>query len=673
MTEAAGEPHGTLAVALAHAARLLETNPVMAEAQAMEILKVAPEHPQASLLLGAARRRRGDGAGALAALHTLVARQPHWGDAQIETGLTLASLGRHDEAVRALRRAVEFSPDASAAWRALGDQLTILDDAAAADAAYAQAIRASVRDPRLMEAAAALCDGRLAIAEALLRTHLKAHPTDVAAMRMLAEVGARLGRFEDAENLLTRCLELAPSFTAARHNYALILHRQSKAAAALAQVDRLLELDPSNPSYRFLKAAVLARTGEYDAAIEIYQAILAVHPDNHRAWLSLGHACKTAGRQADSVKAYCRSAELAPNFGEAYWSLANMKTYRFDDADMALMQAQIARPELADEDRFHFHYALGKAFEDGGAYAQSFAHYAEGARLRRAGLGYDSEETSEHMRRSVALFSKAFLAQRAGQGAPAPDPIFIVGLPRAGSTLLEQILASHSAVEGTSELPDIAMIAKTIGGGKTRGLRYPEALAEMSPDRLAALGKEYIARTRAHRKTAKPFFIDKMPNNFQHVGLIQLILPNAKIIDARRHPMASCFSAFKQHFARGQGFSYDLTELGRYYADYVALMDHYDHATPGRVHRVFYEDVVADTESEIRRLLAYCGLNYEPECLHFHANSRAVRTASSEQVRQPIYTDALAQWRQYEAWLGPLQDALGPVLEAYPKAPFDSG
>jgi tetratricopeptide (TPR) repeat protein len=628
----AEEQLGTVSAALANARRLLAADPALAQQQAIEIIKVAPEHAAGHLTLGLAR----------------------------------AGLGQHRDAAAALKRAAELDPASSAAWRALGDQLTILEDGPGADAAYAQAIRASVRDPRLMDAARALVEGKLAVAEGLLKIHLKRQPTDVAAIRMLAEVAARLGRFEDAEKLLKRALELAPSFLAARHNYALVLHRQSKAADALAQIDLLLAADPHNPSYRFLRASALTRIGEYDAAIALYRNILGEHPTNARAWLSIGHALKTAGRQQEGVDAYRRSAELAPHFGEAFWSLANMKTYRFSDADVAAMQAQLERGDLNEEDRFHLDYALGKAFEDRGDYARSFEHYQAGARRRRAGLAYDADETSRTTQEHIGFFTKELFSRRAGQGAAAADPIFVVGLPRAGSTLIEQILSSHSAVEGTMELPDILMLAKRIGGGRVRGGAYPGALADMGAAQLKALGEEYIAATQVQRKSGAPFFVDKMPNNFQHVGLIQLILPNAKIIDARRHPLGCCFSAFKQHFARGQSFSYDLTDVGRYYADYVALMAHYDTVLPGRIHRVFYERMIADPEAEIRRLLAYCGLPFEQACLDFHANTRAVRTASSEQVRQPIYADAVAHWRNYEPWLAPLKAALGPALDHYP-------
>ena len=632
MDAAAAERTGSVAEALTHAHRLLRVDAALAHEQALEILKIAPEHPGGHFV----------------------------------SGMALAQQGLHPEAIAALKRAAELDPKGPA-WRALGDQFTLIEDHAAADAAYAQSIRASVNEPELMDAAVALCENKLAVAEHGLRRYLRQKPTDVAAIRMLAEVGARLGRFEDSEKLLARSLELAPSFHAARHNYAIVLHRESKSAEALSHLDVLLKVDPDNPSYKFLRAAALARIGEYDTAIAIYREVLAKNPGSSRAWLSLGHACKTAGLRAESIAAYERVIADAPNFGEAYWSLANMKTHPFSDDDVARMNAQLARRDLGDEDRFHIHYALGKAYEDKAAYERSFTHYAEGARIRHTGLSYSADETSRAAAEHSALFTTAFFDAHKGQGSPAPDPIFIVGLPRSGSTLIEQILASHSMVEGTMELPDIIAMAKRLGGGKVRGGTYPSVLAELSPEEIKALGEEYLTRTRVQRKTDRPFFIDKMPNNAQHVGFIHLILPNAKIIDARRHPMGACFSAFKQHFARGQAYTYDLNDVGRYYADYAELMARFEEAAPGRGHRVLYEDMIENTEAEVRSMLSYLGLPFEQACLEFHTNARAVRTASSEQVRQPIYSGAVEQWRHYEPWLQPLKEALGQTLERYPR------
>ncbi|MEA3141033.1 MAG: hypothetical protein QOK23_3202 [Gammaproteobacteria bacterium] len=667
----APEPVGSIGVALAHAARLLEGRPDLAAEQAAEILKSAPNHPLATLLLGVARRVRGDAKAALQVLEPLAALHAQWALAHYELALAYGEIDRSADALSALRQALALKPEMADAWRALGDQLTIMGDAAGADAAYAQNIKASTQDPRLLNAAAALCENRIPEAEAQLRAHLKKYPTDVAALRMLGEVAARLQRYQDAEALLARCLELAPSFTAARHHHAIVLHRQNKPAAALREVTELLEKDPRNPAYNNLKAAILARIGELQDAIEIYAGILAEHPAQPKIWLSYGHALKTSGRENDSVAAYNKSIELLPSLGEAYWSLANLKTAQFTNEDVEAMRLQLPRPDLTVDDRLHLHFAMGKALEDKGEYAASFEHYAQGNQLRRAQLPYQPDEMSTHVRRVKSLYTAQFFADRKDYGAAAQDPIFIVGLPRSGSTLLEQILSSHSQVEGTMELPDITGIARSLfdRGKKSQAPGYSAVLATLDADQCRELGERYIAQTRIQRKTEAPFFIDKMPNNFAHIDLIQLALPRAKIIDARRHPLGCCFSGFKQHFARGQGFSYSLEDIGRYYRDYVELMAFFDAVLPGRIHRIIYESMIEDTESEVRRLLDYCGLPFEAGCLRFYENERAVRTASSQQVRKPIFREGVDHWRHYEPWLDPLKKSLGPVLEAYPLVP----
>ena len=667
----APEPVGTLAVALAHAARLLEKSPELAAEQATEILKSAPNHPLATLLLGVARRVGGDARTALQVLEPLAALHPQWALAHYELALAYGECERNAEALSALRRALALKPDMADALRALGDQLTIAGDADGADAAYAQSIKASTKDPRLLTAAAALCENNIPQAEALLRAHLKKYPTDVAALRMLAEVAARLQRYPDAEALLARCLELAPSFTAARYHHAIVLHRQNKPAAALLEVDELLAREPRHPGYNNLKAAILARIGELDESIEIYGAVLARHPAQPKIWLSYGHALKTKGREQEGVAAYKKSIELQPSLGEAYWSLANLKTARFTERDLTSMRTQLANSGIADEDRFHLNFALGKALEDRGEYAESFEQYALGNRLRRAQISYKPEEMSAHVARVKALCSAAFFAERASHGAAAPDPIFIVGLPRAGSTLLEQILSSHSQVEGTMELPDIPAIARTLSrlSRQSHLDGYTAVLATLDAKECAELGERYLVQTRIQRKTAAPFFIDKLPNNFAHIDLIHLALPHAKIIDARRHPLGCGFSSFKQHFARGQSFTYSLEDIGLYYRDYVELMGHFDAVLPGRVHRVIYESMIEDTETEVRRLLEYCGLQFEEGCLRFYENERAVRTASSQQVRKPIFQEGVDHWRHFEPWLNPLKESLGNVLDTYPAAP----
>lgn len=663
------DPVGTLQVALNHTARLLDRDPKLAAEQANEILKVVPGHPAAALMLGVAQRRTGQGDAALRTLEIVARSQPNWAAAQYELGLALIESGASEAGVASLRRAVGLKADMVEAWRALGDELTTQGDLPGADAAYAQQIKASISDPNLMAAAAALCENRIPEAEALLRAHLKKFPTDVAALRMLAEVAARLRRFEDSETLLTRALELSPSFAPARHNYAVVLLRQNKCVEALREAETLLAAEPHNPGHKNLKAAILARIGDYPQAIDIYNTVLAAHPNQPKIWMSYGHALKTNGREADSIDAYNRSIALQPGLGEAYWSLANLKTLRFTSQQIDSMRAQLKRTDLGDEDRFHLHFAMGKALEDAGGYAESFEHYSKGNALRRAGIHYSADETTAQTQRSRALFTAEFFAQRRGYGHPSKAPIFVVGLPRSGSTLIEQILSSHSLVEGTMELPDIPALARSITRDSDSGGRYPNPLAALTAEECQALGERYLAGTAIQRKSPAPFFIDKLPNNFLHVGLIQLALPNARIIDARRHPLGCCFSGFKQHFARGQNFTYSLEDIGRYYHDYVALMAHVDTVLPGRVHRVLYENMIEDTEGEVRRLLEYCGLPFEEACLRFYENERAVRTASSQQVRQPIYRGGMDQWRHFEPWLQPLKTALGPVLDTYPGVP----
>jgi tetratricopeptide (TPR) repeat protein len=662
---------GSVDTALAHAKRLLEKNPDLAEQQAREILNISPAHPVARLILGAAQRRGGRASAALEILEPLAREQPQAAPVHLELGVARGESGFRHEAIAALRHAVQLQPGSADGWRLLADHLEADGDVAGADACRVRHVKAAVYDPRLREAATALAANDLPRADLALRAHLALYPTDVAAMRMLAEVAGRLRLYAESQELLEQCLKLAPSFDAARQNYAAVLNRQAKPAEALPQAQRLLASDPANPGYLNLKAAILANLGDYQGSIEVYEAVLARYPRQPKVWMSLGHALKTEGRHEDAVAAYRRAISMDPTLGEAFWSMANLKTFRFTASDVSAMRHAVMSSTLPDEDRLHFEFALGKALEDACDHAVAFAHYERANALHRRCHPYPSDENSRFIARCKREFTRDYFAARQGAGAPARDPIFIVGLPRAGSTLIEQILSSHSAIEGTVELPDIPQIARELIGrdAKAHEGRFFEALAELDGAKLRTLGERYLESTRIHRKRGLPFFIDKMPNNCLYVGLIQLILPNAKIIDARRHPLGCCFSAFKQHFARGQGFTYSLTDLGRYYRDYVELMRHFDTVLPGRVHRVFYEAMVEDTEAETRRLLEYCGLPFETQCLRFYENARPVRTASSEQVRQPIFKDGMDHWRNFEPWLDPLKRELGPMLESYPRVP----
>lgn len=527
------------------------------------------------------------------------------------------------------------------------------------DAALERSLAAAVRNPVLLRAAQALLDNDLPVAERILRPYLHDDPRDVAAIRMMAELAGRLGRYADAETLLRRALELAPGFSAARANLATALYRQNRPAEAIEALDRLLDEEADHPGHQNLKAAALGRLGSHEEAIFIYGQVLERLPDQPKIWMSYGHMLKTVGRTEDGIAAYRRAIALAPTLGEAWWSLANLKIVKLDSRDVAAMEGALAQADLARADVYHLHFALGKALEDAGEPQRAFQHYREGNRLRREGIGYEAGETTRQVDRAIPLFTREFLAAREGWGCPAPDPIFVLGMPRAGSTLIEQILASHELVEGTAELPDIPILARRLGAGDGA---YPEALANLSADEARALGEEYLERASLQRHEGKPFFIDKMPNNWIHVGLIHLILPNARIVDARRHPLDCCVSNFRQHYARGQGFSYALHDMGRYYADYVRLMAHFDQVLPGRIVRVIHERLVDDPEAEIRRLLDALGLEFDPACLSSHESKRAVRTASSEQVRRPINRDGIGQWRAYAPWLAPLEEALGPAL-----------
>ncbi|NCF24693.1 MAG: tetratricopeptide repeat protein, partial [Gammaproteobacteria bacterium] len=492
-------------------------------------------------------------------------------------------------------------------------------------------------------------------------------PHHVEGMRLLADIGVRLGVLEDAEFLLESALKFEPDNKRVRIDYIQALRKRQKFAAALEQARLLLATAPDNPQFKSLFAIESMQTGDYETALSTFDEILAQLPADPVTLTSKGHALKTCGDYEDAVEAYQAVIRSTPHHGEAYYSLANLKVYSFSDAEIEEMHAQESNSNLSHMDRVHLNFALGKAYEDRGDFATSFRYYEQGNRLKKLQTTYRAEQMTEDLKAQRDVCTAELFERRSGCGYEAPDPIFIVGLPRAGSTLLEQILSSHSQVDGTLELPNILSLSQRLRRrARQEGTtQYPGILDELSDEELEAFGKEYIDDTRIHRQDA-PFFIDKMPNNFRHIGLVHLILPNAKIIDARRHPMACCFSGYKQLFAEGQEFTYDLEDVGLYYRDYVDLMDHWDTVLPGKVLRVQYEDVVNDTVHEVRRILDYCGLPYEDACVNFHETKRSVRTPSSEQVRQPIYTSGLEQWRNYEAWLEPLKSALGPVLDRYP-------
>jgi tetratricopeptide (TPR) repeat protein len=531
----------------------------------------------------------------------------------------------------------------------------------AADTAYAKYSKLTREPPELTDAVVALGDNRLDAAESMLRRRLQQVPGDAVALRMLGDAATRRQDFAEAERRLTECLQFAPGYAAARFELANLLHTLHRHAEALPLLDRLLAAEPHSLDYLSLKAQGLRLVGRHGEAVALMEQAVADHPGEDKAWLLCGHLLREVGQQSRAIEMYRQALAIRPQSGRAYASLANLKTFRFTPEDLATMQEQLAHGALRGADRTHLEFALGRALEDEGQFAVSFEHYARGNALHRATIAHNADVITADVQRSKRLYSAGFFAERQGWGSGRPDPIFIVGLPRSGSTLLEQILASHPQVEGTRELPDIPLLTRELP-------EYPESVARLGRQDIDALAGRYLSRTQAHRPLGKPRFVDKMLGNFAHLGLIHLMLPQAAIIDTRRHPLGCGFSCYKQLFVRELGFTYDLSEMGRFYRDYAELMEHFDAVLPKRVHRVFYEQLVADPEGEVRKLLDYCGLAFEPECLHFYENRRVVQTISSEQVRRPIYADAVDQWRHYEPWLGPLKDALGDLVERYPTA-----
>lgn len=654
-----------LRTALKNAADLLGHDPRLAQEQALEVLGHYPQSAEAKRILATAYRLQRKPQKGLDILDPLLAAHADSPSFLHQYAQCLAGVGRGDEAIKCLRKALALDERFAPAWQALGHLLAVSGKEEESREAFRRHFELSTAHPELVDAVRLLTDGKLGKAERIVRDLLKAHPTDISAIRILADIGLKLGQLKDAQNLLTRCLELGPEFHAARHSLALVLMRRQQPEAALLEAEKLLAVEPGNPNFLTLKASILARIGEHEEAIALYEEVLKHYPNQARSQMSYGHALKTIGRLDDAIAAYRKCTRLSPEVGEAYWSLANLKTFRFSDEDIEAMRRQVTAEGGDADDQSHLAFALGKALEDRGEYEESFRFYKRGNAIRRIEHRHDQRINVMESVRQVKALDKAFFEQRKGFGCQAPDPIFVVGLPRAGSTLLEQILASHSQVEGTSELQDIITISRKLAGRSRENPagKYPECLATMSADEFRALGESYLETTRIQRSDT-PFFIDKMPNNFRHIGLIHLILPNSRIIDARRHPMAGCFSGYKQLFAHGQTFTYSLKGIGKYYRDYVRLMDHWDEVLPGRVHRVQYEDMVGDTEAQIRALLEYCGLPFEEQCLRFYETERAVRTPSSEQVRKPIYKEGLEQWRNFEPWLDPLKEALGPDVRA---------
>lgn len=635
-----------------------------AEKLCLQALECDPFHREALYLLAVVQRYIRKPLEALATIARLIESEPGYGRAHQERGHCLRALGRMEEALHAYQDAVAYNVALLASWKMLAEMHETAGRHDAAQFALAQCTYLESLPEELQAVIGFVQENRLGKAELLCRDFLQKHGHHTEAMRLLAEIGVKFNSYDEAEFLLESCLVLEPENTNAHFDYVNLLHKRQKFAQAHEQATALCKKAPEKPQFELLYANQSLAIGEFDEALTIYRHQLDAMPANPTLHLSVGHALKTIGKQAEAIEAYRQSYNVKPDFGDAYWSLANLKTYRFEDTEVEQMREIEGRPSTQLADHYHLCFALGKALEDRGDYAESFAYYERGNRLKRDELGYDWRRITAEIERQQEHCGPDLFEQFKGSGSQAADPIFILGLPRAGSTLLEQILSSHSQVEGTLELPNILALAHRIDGQRRIGeeANYPANLIDLDRAKLAEFGEAYITDTRVHRKAGTPFFIDKMPNNFRHIGLIHLILPNAKIIDARRGAMGCCFSGFKQLFAEGQEFTYGLEEVGHYYRDYVGLMDHWDRVLPGKVLRMHYEDVVDDLDGQVRSLLDFCGLPFEDACLNFHETERAVRTASSEQVRQPIFRSGVDQWEKYSPYLGPLREVLGPEL-----------
>jgi tetratricopeptide (TPR) repeat protein len=577
--------------------------------------------------------------------------------------------GKVEEAIQSLRAAVRHDPSRTQAQQKLSELLALVGRGQEADETFRQMLDNDPGRKKLAEALELGRKGDDAGAERIYRDALRQDPDDVDALRLIGALCARQERFNDAEAFFRRAVGLAPDFWKAWVNLGSACNEQQKFADADRAYLQALALRPGSVHTLEKLGANSLNDGRLDDAIAWLHRALAIDHAHFPSLLCLGHALKTVGRQQEAVEAYRNCARVKPDFGEVYWSLANLKTFRFEDAEVEHMERQLAvasQTPGGEDTGISFAFALGKACEDRGRYAQAFDYYRRGNAAKRQKVSYDPIEFQRTNDRIIDVFSRDFFRARVGQGCPDPSPILIVGLPRSGSTLLEQILASHSQVEGTAELHYLLRLATETGLNRADGIRYPECMLELEPHQIEGLGREYIESTLAHRSGA-PYFIDKMPNNFTGIGFLHAILPNAKVIDARRHPLDSCLGTFKQLFARGQVFSYDLYELAHYYMQYARLMKHWNEVLPGKVLTVHYEDVVDDLETQARRIAAHCGLPWEDGMLRFHENRRAVKTASSEQVRRPIYADAVHLWRRYEDCLDELVDYLEPVLVGLPE------
>ena len=626
------------------------------------------EHPQnvnILALLGAIQVKRKRYRDAEKWLQQAIDLAPTFAKPHEDLGIVLLQQNRADEAVPFLQKATRLDPTLELAWLNLGQGLAILGKGKEADEAFEKAFSLNPERKKLAHAAEQHKAGRIEEATRLYKEVLRDNPNNVDALRMLGIIAYAALEIDEAERLLRRVVKLAPDYVNAIIDLGNTLKEQNRYEETIECFREAIRLEPVNAKAHYLLASTLSPAALSYEAIDEYRRVLELRPRHAGAKLGLGHMLKTVGRQEEAVQAYRECIELKPDKGETYWSLANLKTYQLTDEDIEDMESRVGQEGIGEESEVNFLFALAKAYEDRGNFGRAWDYYDKGNKTRRMLEHYDPVGTEVQNDAIIDVFSQEFVERSSGLGNPDKSPIFVVGLPRSGSTLIEQILASHSQVEGTSELPYIHQVTRTLDRNRADGVNYPEALLELGEKHFNTLGQDYLDRAEMHRVEGAPRFIDKMPNNFPGVGFIHLILPNAKIIDARRYPLDSCLSCYRQLFGKGQSFTYDLTDIGEYFLQYQRLMDHWHEIMPGRVLTIQYEDVVTDFDTQVRRLLDYCDLPFEEACLRFHDTDRPVRTASSEQVRQPIYAKSVHFWRNHEQHLGELVDVLQPVLARY--------
>ncbi len=591
---------------------------------------------------------------AINTLKQLLAIEPEHSRGEQELGYNARAMGNIQQASLHFYQATKRNPALLSAWQALLPIYQQQKQTAAVSLCQKQIAQLQALPRPLLAATDLLHEGKLAAADDVCRGYLREHKHSLQGLLLLAEIAVRLKAISQAEFILETCIELNPKHAEAKYQLFKIYSKLGKFALALDLAEKLTEIDSDNIFYRLAKATALVGVGEITLAITIYLDVIRTQKAEANVYLLLGHAYKTQGDIEKSVSAYQQAYAIESYCGDAYWSLANTKTYHFSDDEINTMLAGTKKAEVDSKNKVHLHFALGKAYEDMQQYQNSFTHYQAGNQLQRAGLNYSSDSHAQAVQAQIDVFTPSLINTLKHNGHADSAPIFIVGLPRAGSTLLEQILASHSKVDGTMELHDVLGLAANLSKHKGNAPVYPYNIDTIPPEYFAKFGQKFIQDTRVYRRGGA-YFIDKMPNNYMHIGLIKLILPNAKIIDARRHPMACCFSGYKQLFGEGQEFSYNLRDIGEYYQHYVRLMDHWQQVFPDQILLVKHENVVKDTEAEIRRILSFCGLEFEQACVDFHQNKRAVNTPSAQQVRQPIYQSGLAQWKHFEPYLGELR------------------